>query len=84
MGIENKIIAIVKEYTELEEVEINSNTSFSDIEIDSIDMTEIIFDIEESFNINIIENDHLKDASYNNINDITKLVSDIINESNSR
>ena len=51
--IKNKIIKILSEQTLLDPSEIKENLSLDDLGIDSLALVEIVFSIEETFNITI-------------------------------
>lgn len=48
-----KIRAIIAEKMDIDPSEITEDSSFEDMEIDSLDMVEIVMDIEEAFDISI-------------------------------
>jgi acyl carrier protein len=48
-----KIKAIIAEKMDIDSSEITEDSSFEDLEIDSLDMVEIVMDIEEAFDISI-------------------------------
>jgi len=48
-----KIRAIIAEKMDIDPTEITEDSSFEDMEIDSLDMVEIVMDIEEAFDISI-------------------------------
>ena len=51
--VKNKIIKILSEQTLLDPGEINENLSLEDLGVDSLALVEIVFSIEETFNISI-------------------------------
>ena len=51
--VKNKIIKILSEQTLLDPSEIKENLSLDDLGIDSLALVEIVFSIEETFNISI-------------------------------
>ena len=51
--VKNKIIKILSEQTLLDPSEIKENLSLEDLGIDSLALVEIVFSIEETFNITI-------------------------------
>ena len=51
--INEKITNIVAEYTDCPTTEFHSANEFSELNIDSLSLVEIIFDIEECFDIKI-------------------------------
>ena len=52
-SVKNKIIKILSEQTLLEPSEIKEHLSLEDLNIDSLALVEIVFSIEETFNITI-------------------------------
>jgi acyl carrier protein len=54
--IESAIFDIVAQQAKVERSSLKHDTELSSIELDSIDILEIIFDIEEEFNISILYN----------------------------
>ena len=52
-NIKNEIIKILSEQTLLDPSEIKENLTLEDLDIDSLALVEIIFSIEETFNITI-------------------------------
>lgn len=55
-----KIIQIIGEKMDLDVSKINENATFESLHIDSLDMVEIIMDIEEAFDISIEEASDLR------------------------
>lgn len=51
--VAEKIIAILRKYTRVPDKEIDFDTKLKDLEIESIDLVSIIFDIEDRFEIQI-------------------------------
>ena len=49
--VQEKIIAMLAEATDTDAAEINAETKFSDLGIDSLDMTEMAMDLEDEFGI---------------------------------
>ena len=54
-----KIRAIIVEKLDIDESQVTMDSKFSDLKIDSLDMVEIIMDIEEDFDITIENNEDL-------------------------
>lgn len=48
-----KIRSIIAEYTQLDEETITLDSTLEDLKIDSLDMVEIIMDIEDQFDVSI-------------------------------
>jgi len=55
-----KIRDIIAEKMDIDASEITETSSFEDMQIDSLDMVEIVMDIEEEFDISIETGDGLK------------------------
>ena len=55
-----KIRDIIAEKMDMDPADITMESSFEDMEIDSLDMVEIVMDIEEAFDISIETGDGLK------------------------
>ena len=59
-SVKNKIIKILSEQTLLDPSEINENLSLEDLGVDSLALVEIVFSIEETFNIKTFsKNDYI-------------------------
>lgn len=55
-----KIRDIIAEKMDIEASEITEDASFESLQVDSLDMVEIVMDIEEAFNVSIETGDGLK------------------------
>lgn len=79
--IEEKLQSIIKEYTEADFDQNLASQNFDDLGIDSLSLVEIIFDIEEAFDIKIPQDNELENlgGSLNSYNDVLQLVSDLVN-----
>ncbi len=55
-----KICEIIAEKMDIEASDISMDSSFESLKIDSLDMVEIVMDIEEEFDISIEEAENLK------------------------
>ena len=83
-SVKNKIIKILSEQTLLETSEIKDNLSLEDLGIDSLALVEIVFSIEETFNITIPFNANDPTNStfdISNVNSIIKAVESLIHSS---
>ncbi|MGI6665141.1 MAG: acyl carrier protein [Christensenellaceae bacterium] len=65
----DKIKAIIAEKIDLDPETITEDSSFEDMEVDSLDMVEIVMDIEEEFDISIEAEDEIK-----TVGDLVKLI----------
>ena len=82
--IKNKIIKILSEQTLLDPSEINENISLEELGVDSLALVEIVFSLEETFNINIPFNANNPTNStfdISNVNSIINAVENLINSS---
>lgn len=82
--IKNKIIKILSEQTLLDPSEINGNISLEELGVDSLALVEIVFSLEETFNINIPFNANNPTNStfdISNVNSIINAVENLINSS---
>ena len=81
-SIKNKIIKILSEQTLLDPSEIKENLTLEDLDIDSLALVEIVFSIEETFNITIPFNANDPTNStfdISNVNSIIHAVENLIN-----
>ncbi len=53
MEVQEKIIELLAEATDTEASEINADTAFADLGIDSLDLTEMAMQLEEEFGIEL-------------------------------
>ena len=61
MALEKEVIAIIAEQLGIDESEVAPDKSFvEDLNADSLDLTELIMNLEEKFNIEISEGDQEK------------------------
>jgi len=58
--IYEKIAKIISEKMDIDVEEIKQDSSFESLKIDSLDMVEIVMDIEEEFDVSIEEAENLK------------------------
>jgi acyl carrier protein len=56
MDTEQRLLAILKEWTK-DKVEIGADTKLSELSLDSLDLAEIVFEIEDKFQIEMDKND---------------------------
>jgi len=81
-NIKNEIIKILSEQTLLDPSEIKENLTLEDLDIDSLALVEIVFSIEETFNITIPFNANDPTNStfdISNVNSIIHAVENLIN-----
>jgi acyl carrier protein len=69
--IEKKLLEIISEINEDDDSELTPSTLISNINIDSLDVVSMIFDIEEYFEITIEDSDQINDRlSFGTISDL--------------
>ena len=66
-----KIAQIISEKMDIDVEDISMDSTFESLKIDSLDMVEIVMDIEEEFDISIEEAENLKSVS-----DLVKYIED--------
>lgn len=85
LSIKDTIEKIIADYTELPSDEFYHASSFAELNIDSLSVVEIIFDIEEAFDITIPNETELEKSGFdcNSFTGILALVTSLVeNESN--
>ncbi|WP_076419559.1 acyl carrier protein [Colwellia sp. UCD-KL20] len=77
-----KIIDIVSEYTTEDLKQVSHSDSLDSIGIDSLSLVEIIFDLEEAFDINIPSEDELEQQGFNlsSLDDVVTLVENLVQQ----
>ncbi|MEF9989865.1 MAG: acyl carrier protein [Christensenellaceae bacterium] len=58
-----KIAAIISDKMDIDIADIKEDSSFESLKIDSLDMVEIVMDIEEEFDVSIEEAENLKSVA---------------------
>ena len=69
--IYEKIAGIISDKMDIDVDEITMDSSFESLKIDSLDMVEIVMDIEEEFDVSIEEAENLKSVA-----DLVKFIED--------
>ena len=82
-SVKYKIIKILSEQTLLDPSEIKENLSLEDLGIDSLALVEIVFSIEETFNITIPFNANDPTNSTFDISNVSTIISAVENLVNS-
>jgi len=70
----NRIKKIIVEQLDLDEKDIEENTSFKELKVDSLELFQIIIDIEEEFDVQIEDAESIK-----TVQDAVKIVEEKIN-----
>ena len=80
-----KVVSIIAEKAKVDPSTINRDTQIQDINIDSLDVVEIFFDIEEAFDISIpynVNEEKLTDnANFRTIGNVVDTVSKLVDDS---
>ncbi len=66
-----KIAAIISEKMDIDVADIKEDSSFESLKIDSLDMVEIVMDIEEEFDVSVEDAENLKTVA-----DLVKFIED--------
>tara|TARA_E500000331_G_C17229595_1_gene702010 strand:+ start:1325 stop:1588 length:264 start_codon:yes stop_codon:yes gene_type:complete len=80
-GVESDIFEIIAEKAAVERKKIVSGASLQELEIESLEVVEIIFAIEEKFDIHVPFNANDQDLEFNTVGDVVKAVENLIKES---
>jgi acyl carrier protein len=80
----DKVVSLIAQKANVDPSELNRDTPIQDINIDSLDVVEIFFDIEETFDISIpynVNEEKLTDnANFRTIGNVVDTVSKIVDE----
>ena len=80
----DKVVSLIAQKANVDPSTLNRDTSIQDINIDSLDVVEIFFEIEETFDISIpynVNEEKLTDnASFRTIGNVVDTVSKIVDE----
>lgn len=82
-SIDNEIIGILAKHTQLENDKITPDTRLDSIGVDSLLMVEIIFDLEEHFDISIPDPDFVGEQSqqqFKTAADVVRSVKEVIQQ----
>lgn len=74
MSVQQKIVEILAEQAVLEPIDVSADATLEDLGLDSMNLVEIIFAIEESFDIQIPFNANEPDASGFDISSVKSIV----------
>jgi acyl carrier protein len=80
-SVESDIFEIIAEKAAVDREKVVSNASLEELEIESLDVVEIIFAIEEKFDIYVPFNANDKDLDFDTVGDVVKAVDNLIKES---
>jgi len=80
--IKSEIFEIIREKTAVDREKIKNEVSLEELEIESLDVVEIIFAIEEKFDIHVPFNANDQELEFDTVGDVVKAVEILIAESN--
>jgi len=58
-----KITKILQEYKDDENLEVSESTTFEELDLDSLDLTQLVMDVEDAFGVTIEMNEPIKDVA---------------------
>ena len=79
-SVENDIFEIIADKAAVEREKVISNASLEELEIASLDVVEIIFAIEEKFDIHVPFNANDEDLEFVTVGDVVKAIENLIKE----
>ena len=79
-SVENDIFEIIADKAAVEREKVISNASLEELEIASLDVVEIIFAIEEKFDIHVPFNANDQDLEFDTVGDVVKAIENLIKE----
>ncbi|MGB0553569.1 MAG: phosphopantetheine-binding protein [Alphaproteobacteria bacterium] len=80
-SVESDIFEIIAEKAAVERGMVVSGASLEELEIESLDVVEIIFAIEEKFDIHVPFNANDEDLEFDTVGDVVNAVENLIKES---
>jgi acyl carrier protein len=78
--IESKIYDIIVEKTSIDREKLTRDASLTDLEIASLDFVEIVFAVEEEFDIEVPYNANTQDEDFKTLGDIVGAVEKLVAE----
>jgi acyl carrier protein len=78
--IESKIYDIIVEKTSIDREKLKREASLTDLEIASLDFVEIVFAVEEEFDIEVPYNANTQDQDFQTLGDIVAKVEELVAE----
>tara|TARA_S200000501_G_scaffold284344_1_gene268612 strand:- start:753 stop:1016 length:264 start_codon:yes stop_codon:yes gene_type:complete len=79
-SVESDIFEIIADKAEVEREKVISNASLEELKIESLDVVEIIFAIEEKFDIHVPFNANDQDLEFDTVGDVVKAIENLIKE----
>lgn len=81
--VEENIVAILKKHMKEPRDDINSSTALTDLKIESLDLAMIVFDIEDTFGIEIPYNANEEAGDFKTVGSVVERVKGLIASSGS-
>ena len=79
-SVESDIFEIIADKAAVEREKVISNASLEELEIESLDVVEIMFAIEEKFDIHVPFNANDQDLEFDTVGDVVKAIENLIKE----
>lgn len=79
-SVESDIYDIIAEKSAVDRSKLQSDAKLEDLEIESLDVVEIIFAVEEKFDIHVPYNANDQELEFETIGDVVSAVQKLINE----
>lgn len=79
-SVESDIFEIIAEKAAVDREKVVSGASLQELEIESLDVVEIIFAIEEKFDIHVPFNANDQELEFDTVSDVVKAVEELIKE----
>jgi acyl carrier protein len=79
-SIESDIFEIIAEKAAVESKEVVSGAKLEDLEIESLDIVEIVFAIEEKFDVHVPFNANDQELAFETVSDVVEAVQTLIEE----
>jgi nodulation protein F len=78
--VAEKVIAILRKHARIPDKDVNLETKLTDLEIESIDLAVIVFDIEDTFGIQIPYNANEEAADFATVHAVIEKVNAVLAE----
>lgn len=79
-GVESDVIDIIAEQTTVDRSQLARDAKLDDLEIESLDVVEIVFALEEKFDIHVPYNANDQDLQFQTVGDVVDAVSKLVEE----
>jgi acyl carrier protein len=76
--MKSEIIAIISDFLDVAPEQLDEYKTLEDLNIDSLDFVEIMFEIEEKFNVSIISEMQRRRDQIHNLGDVLRLIQELI------